>query len=172
MKQQGFTLVEMMVTIAVLAILVAMAYPSYEAYVQRARLDNARATMTDVNRLMEQLYAKNRTFCAKNQNTCQAPNIHYVDKSAGQSTEENAVGIDGDFYNFSFSNLDSSHYSLIGTPRDGLYSDSTLSSALVYLMYDTVSANFIRCNKTGIEEAQKTDTEANSTSASTNCEVM
>nr|WP_280517459.1 prepilin-type N-terminal cleavage/methylation domain-containing protein [Alysiella crassa] len=38
--QKGFTLIELMVTIAILAILAAIAYPSYIDYIRKGRLED------------------------------------------------------------------------------------------------------------------------------------
>ena len=46
-QQKGFTLVELLVAIAIIGVLAALAYPSYLSYIRRARLDNARAMMSD-----------------------------------------------------------------------------------------------------------------------------
>ena len=43
--QGGFTLIELMVTIAILAILALVAYPSYQHFVQMGRMENAREIM-------------------------------------------------------------------------------------------------------------------------------
>ena len=48
---RGFTLVEMMITIAVIAILAGVAYPSYESYIRRSKRATAQsALMTIANR--------------------------------------------------------------------------------------------------------------------------
>ena len=48
---RGFTLVELMITIAVIAILVGVAWPSYESYVRRSKRATAQsALMTIANR--------------------------------------------------------------------------------------------------------------------------
>ena len=50
-KARGFTLVEMVITIAVIAILASVAWPSYESYVRRSKRATAQsALMTIANR--------------------------------------------------------------------------------------------------------------------------
>ncbi len=51
--QQGFTLIELMIVVAVVAILSAIAYPSYTAYVQRGHRADARAGLLQAAQWME-----------------------------------------------------------------------------------------------------------------------
>ena len=45
MKAKGFTLVELLVTIAIIAVLAVVAYPLYNNYVKNARLSEAHQAM-------------------------------------------------------------------------------------------------------------------------------
>jgi type IV pilus assembly protein PilE len=58
---QGFTLIELMVTVAVIGILASIAYPSYTGYVERARRAEARAMLLENAQFLERNYtAANR----------------------------------------------------------------------------------------------------------------
>jgi type IV pilus assembly protein PilE len=52
-RQVGFTLVELMITVAVVGILAAIALPNYTQYVQRSHRSNARNTLLQAAQWME-----------------------------------------------------------------------------------------------------------------------
>jgi type IV pilus assembly protein PilE len=62
----GFTLIELMVTVAIVAILTAIAYPSYRNYVIRGQLVNATNGLSAVQANMERYFQDNRTYLAAN----------------------------------------------------------------------------------------------------------
>lgn len=67
--QKGFTLIEVMITVAVIAILSAIAIPSYTDYIRRARITEATSALGTMGLKMEQFFQDNRTYagaCAAN----------------------------------------------------------------------------------------------------------
>lgn len=63
MKQQhGFTLIELMIAIAIVAILAAVALPAYNDYIQRSKLSEAFSALSDFRVRMEQYYQDNRKY--------------------------------------------------------------------------------------------------------------
>src|SRR5262252_747950 len=58
----GFTLIEVMITVAVIAILAAVALPSYLDYVTRGNLVEARSNLSDMRTRLEQYFLDNRAY--------------------------------------------------------------------------------------------------------------
>jgi len=60
--QVGFTLIELMIAVAIVAILTAIAYPAYQRYVARTNRDAAAACMSQYAQFMEQFYTANLRY--------------------------------------------------------------------------------------------------------------
>ncbi|MBL8265209.1 type IV pilin protein [Steroidobacter sp.] len=58
----GVTLVELMVTTGIVAILAAIAYPSYQRYVSRTHRNSAAACLAQYSQLMERHYTSNLSY--------------------------------------------------------------------------------------------------------------
>ena len=74
MMQKGFTLIELMVTVAILGILAAIAIPNYADYVTRGRIPDATSGLAAKRVSLEQFFQDNRTYvdapaCAADANT-------------------------------------------------------------------------------------------------------
>ena len=61
-RREGFTLVEVMLVTAIVAILSAIALPSYADYVRRSRILEAVARLSDARARMEEYFLDQRTY--------------------------------------------------------------------------------------------------------------
>ena len=59
---KGFTLLELMITVAILGILASIAIPYYFDYIQRSRIIEATTALGDMRSQMEKFYMDNRTY--------------------------------------------------------------------------------------------------------------
>jgi type IV pilus assembly protein PilE len=61
-KHKGFTLIELMITILIVAILASIAIPSYREYVIRGNRTAAQAVMMELATRQQQFFVANRTY--------------------------------------------------------------------------------------------------------------
>jgi type IV pilus assembly protein PilE len=74
-RQSGVTLIELMVAVAIVAILTAIAYPSYQRYVARTHRDAATACMSQYAQFMERYYTANLRYNAPTGGAFTAPSL-------------------------------------------------------------------------------------------------
>ena len=72
-KHRGFTLIEIMIVVAIAGILTAVAIPMYTAYMVRGKLVDAQSTLTTARVALEQYYQDNRTYVSTATKTSPCP---------------------------------------------------------------------------------------------------
>lgn len=96
-KQSGFTLIELMVTVAIVAILAAVAIPAYTDYVTRSKIPEATSALAGMRIQLEQYYQDNRNYGADDAG-CGVPNptagnFSYSCAGTSQSYTITATGV-------------------------------------------------------------------------------
>ena len=111
----GFTLIELMIAIALIGILSSIAYPSYIQHLVKARRGIAQAELLSFSNAMEQFYIQNSS--------------NYLDSGSAPNVYPTTVTIDGnDMYTLSVA-ATASTYTITATPKSGTSqaSDGTLT---------------------------------------------
>ncbi|SFI20423.1 type IV pilus assembly protein PilE [Collimonas sp. OK307] len=62
MKEKGFTLIELMITVAIIAILAAVALPAYSDYVKRGQIQDGTTNLASGRVRMEQFFQDSQTY--------------------------------------------------------------------------------------------------------------
>ncbi|MFQ3228995.1 type IV pilin protein [Reinekea sp.] len=88
-KESGFTLMELVIVVAIIGILAAFSFPQYERYVDRAARSDARAAVIGLAGALERRFTENNTYC---DNAVAVANGGTVE--AGCGSADVAVGAD------------------------------------------------------------------------------
>ncbi|MFC3816509.1 type IV pilin protein [Lysobacter sp. GCM10012299] len=94
-RVSGFTLIELMIAVLVVAVLMAIAYPSYNNHVVKSRRAAAAACTIEVSQFMERYYSTNLKYRDASSNAPAIPNMqcrtdlaaHYTIGLAGGTTD-------------------------------------------------------------------------------------
>ncbi len=84
-KHSGFTLIEIMIVVAIIAIISAIALPAYSEYILRGKISEAHASLLALRTQAEQYFQDNRTFAGF---PCAATNTKYFTYSCPVTTSD------------------------------------------------------------------------------------
>lgn len=106
-KIAGFTLIEVMIVVAIIGILAAVGLPSYNEYLRRGDRASARAALLEAQQFMERYYAANSRYTTTDAGTT-SPTL---------PTRLQAVPAGSAKYDLALSNPAVNSYTLTATPR-------------------------------------------------------
>ena len=124
--QRGFTLTELMIVVAIVALIMAIAYPSYERYVVRSKRAVAQNTLLQVADRQQQFFMDNKRFAADLTSLGFGADPWVVDDE-GMST----VAGDADaVYSLSLANVTQTTWTATAAPLNGQLSRDTACGSL------------------------------------------
>lgn len=113
-RSHGFTLIEIMIVIAIAAILAAIAIPSYNDYVTTTRRSDAQIALMDLSTRLERFFNENNTYVG-----AAIPAIYPATSPEG-------------FYNLQITNTAATSYNIQAVPQGAQATDDTLCATLTF----------------------------------------
>lgn len=119
-NRHGFSLIELMIVVAIVGILAAVAYPSYRFYILQARRSDAIAALLGLQQDLERWRVNNPSYASCT--ICVTPT--------------------SDFYDFSISNESATTYTIVATAKSSQTADVGCTSL-------SLNENGVRLPETG-----------------------
>ncbi|NIB40248.1 prepilin-type N-terminal cleavage/methylation domain-containing protein [Pseudomaricurvus alkylphenolicus] len=107
----GFTLIEVLITLAIVAILAAIALPSYQGTLQKNRRNDAKAALMGLSQAMERFFTQNNTYVGAATGTLPQPPDIFPTQSP--------IDSDPKFYNLRITAAGGNTYTLQAIPISG-----------------------------------------------------
>lgn len=105
--ERGFTLIELMIVVVIVAILAAIAFPSYQRYVLRSHRVEAQSVLSEAAARQERYYSQNNA---------------YASTAAALNMTSNVSALQ--YYGLAISNVTATTYTLTATATGGQAKDA------------------------------------------------
>lgn len=115
MKSRGFSLIELLITVAIIGILASIALPSFQEYMKKAKRSDAVAAALSLQLAQE----KFRGNCALYADTLGGAS----NNCASQTIKHSSLSSDG-YYKLTLSGVTGNSFKIIATPQGGQANDS------------------------------------------------
>ena len=125
-SQFGFSLIELMIVVAIVAIISAFAYPSYQRYVIKAKRTVAQNALLQVADRQQQFFMDNKRFAADLTNLGFGANPYVVDDDGASTVAGDAQAV----YSLSPTNVTATTWTVTAAPLHGQLSRDTYCGSL------------------------------------------
>lgn len=150
-RQRGFTLIELMITVAIIAILAAVAFPAYTSQIAKGRRAEAKAMVLEASQWMERYYAENNRYDKNTANVA-------VDDTFNNRFKQSPRLPNVAMYNLALSNLGQNTYTITATRTGKMTGDACGDFSITQLAapnvanynatkYSTADAALLACWK-------------------------
>lgn len=125
-RQFGVTLIELMVVVAIIAIISAFAYPSYQRYVIKAKRTVAQNALLQIADRQQQFFMDNKRFTADLTDLGFLADPHVVDDDGNTTVAGDAQAV----YSLSLSNVTATTWTITAAPLNGQLTRDTYCGSL------------------------------------------
>jgi type IV pilus assembly protein PilE len=133
-RQRAFTLIELMIVVAIIGILAAIAIPSYQEYVRKSRRTDATVAMSKIQQAQEKWRANNSSYSVDITST--GLNVSTLSTATTATSESSTSTLGGDgYYTINISSNTATGYILTATSTGQQASDSNCKKLILTVNY-------------------------------------
>jgi type IV pilus assembly protein PilE len=135
-SERGFTLIELMVVVSVVAVLAAVALPGYNSYITKTNRSVAKAKLLDASSRMELYFLNNKTY-----DTDDMTKLGYINDPLHVNNEGATADPDSSIYRLDVKSSNSASYTLAAVAENHQANDISCSELTLNSQGDRASVD-------------------------------